>query len=128
MNREGNACHCRDGPCVLPEGDHHDRPPGRRQFSLRSLVFLLTISAAVLGFGRLIHLSPVDLTCLLLLTIALWWLYAEVRFEVSRQHMPDQGVLREEVDLWKREGGGTDGPTQSQREPTRTDISTRRSP
>jgi hypothetical protein len=85
---------------LLPQGDRYDRPPGRRQFTLKSLFWLLTISAVVAAAGRLTHLGPIELIILLLLTIVVWWKYAEIRDKPPAEPLADQETLREEVKQW----------------------------
>jgi hypothetical protein len=94
----GQRRHCRAD--LLPKGDRYDRPPGRGQFSLSSLFWLLTISGVLLAIGRLTYLAPIELMVLLLLTIGVWWTYAEIREEPPAERPADQEALREEVERW----------------------------
>jgi len=57
---------------ILPEGDRGNRPRGRRQFGLASLLWLLTISAAVLAIARIMHAGPGEVVVLVCLTVWIW--------------------------------------------------------
>jgi hypothetical protein len=85
----------------LPEGDRAGLPPGRRQFTLRSLVWLLTLGAAALASGQLLEFNAVAMVVLLLVTVGLWWRYAELRDEPIPPKAPDAESLRADVERWK---------------------------
>jgi hypothetical protein len=90
-------------PCkapILPDGDRDDRGPGRRQFVLKDLLWLLTIAAVILSMGRLLGLAPWAMALAVLMWVGIWWQYAEIRGESSQPRV-DQESLREEVRRWK---------------------------
>lgn len=91
---------------ILPEGDRCDLPPGRRQFRLASLLWLLTIGAIVLTLGRLAHFDAIQMVILLGITVGLWWQYAQLREEPPPCDPVSSEALREEIARWKESGGG----------------------
>lgn len=89
---------------ILPEG-HRWSPPGHRQFSLASLVWLLTISAAVLGVGRFLNYHPIEMMALLCLTVGLWWEFARAGQSRTGGNTKSAEELREEIRRWNQGNG-----------------------
>ena len=79
-----------------------DLPPGRRQFRLVSLVWLLCAGAIVLSFAKILHCGPWTTALLLGLTVAMWWRVAELRHEPPRRRDEGSAALREEIERWKQ--------------------------
>ncbi|NUQ63242.1 MAG: hypothetical protein HUU20_12250 [Pirellulales bacterium] len=89
----------------MPKGDRWGSPPGRRQFRLASLLWLLTAGTAVLAVGRTLHCGPTEMIVLLCLTVGLWWQVAEIRDAKAHRDSKTAGALREEIKRWKQGGG-----------------------
>ncbi len=97
---------------ILPKGDRCDLPPGRGQFRLASLLWLLTISSIVLALGRTAHFDLFWMFLLLGITVGLWWRYAQLREAPLPRDYADAEALREEIARWKATGGG---PSRTER-------------
>ncbi len=88
----------------MPEGDDWSLPPGRRQFRLRGLLWLLTVGAVVMAVGRTLGGGPVELIVALFFTIAVWWQLAEIRgVPIPREPNDRAEKLREEIRRWQAE-------------------------
>ncbi|MEM9657185.1 MAG: hypothetical protein AAF961_02385 [Planctomycetota bacterium] len=90
----------RDPISILPGGDRLDLPPGRRQFRLISLLWLLTLGALIATICRLLTLQVDWLVTSEALLFVVWWRIAERRVEPSPRDTIDQTELRAEVRRW----------------------------
>lgn len=90
---------------ILPKGDRYELPRGRRQFSLASLMWLLVTASVMAAFCRWLNGGIDDLVVALVLTVCVWWFYAEKREVVAQSAMTDQTKLCEEVKRWLQASG-----------------------
>lgn len=90
------------GGRILPEGDRYELPPGRRQFSLASLMWLLGAAAVTAAWCRWLDVSVYVFIAALVCVVCIWWSCAEKREVVLQPAATDQTELREEVKRWSR--------------------------